>query len=139
MMSCGREGGDSRLTAKRLLATSARTVVRKIVQNLSARCDMNLFRVFHPYGVEHGCVSPQSRTEDRDSVRDYRFQYPEPQAKEDEAAWRETPTSGAGPLCTITSSELVVRQWLRWRDFSKQRATRLPARTRTYTRQCRPG
>src|SRR6266496_3305121 len=69
----------------------------------------------------------------------YRFQYPEPQSKDDEAEWRETPTSGAGPLFTITSSELVVRQWLRWRDFSKQRATRLPARTRTYTRQCRPG
>src|ERR1700719_2174669 len=32
-------------------------VARKIVQNLLALCGMDLVRVFHPYGGEHGCVS----------------------------------------------------------------------------------
>jgi hypothetical protein len=41
-----------------LLATSTRMVARKIVQNLLARCGMNLVGVFHPYGNDRGRVSP---------------------------------------------------------------------------------
>src|SRR5688572_13381906 len=56
--SCGTCGGHSSLTANRLVVTSTRTIVRKIVQNLLALCGMNLVRVFYPYGEERGCVSP---------------------------------------------------------------------------------
>src|SRR6266513_1357471 len=57
MTSCGTYGGVSSLTANRLVATSSRTTVRKIVQNLLALCGMNLVGVFQPYGGGRGCVS----------------------------------------------------------------------------------
>ena len=57
MMLWGTYGGDSSLTANRLLVTSKSTVLRKIVQNLSVLCGMKIVRVLHPYGDERGCVS----------------------------------------------------------------------------------
>jgi hypothetical protein len=56
-------------------------VVRKIVQNLLARCGMNLVGVFPPYGVEHVCVSPRGGA--KCSIEHYRFQYTELQSKDD--------------------------------------------------------
>jgi len=53
---------------------------------------MNLIRVFHHYGSEHGCVSPSAGA--GASQEHYRFQYTELQSKDDEAGWRETPTIG---------------------------------------------
>jgi hypothetical protein len=61
---------------------------------------MNLVRVFPPYGVEHECVSPRAGA--GGSIEHYRFQYTELQSKDDEAEWRETPTSEPGILFIIT-------------------------------------
>jgi hypothetical protein len=61
---------------------------------------MNLVKVFHPYGDEHGCVS--SRAGAGASQEHYRFQYTELQSKDDEAGWRETPAIGAGVLFITT-------------------------------------
>src|SRR3954468_3475023 len=50
--------GTRELTAKRLVATSSSTIVRKIVQNLLALWCMNLLLMFYPYGEEQERVSP---------------------------------------------------------------------------------
>jgi hypothetical protein len=60
---------------------------------------MNIVRVFHHYGGEHECVSPQAGVV---LHKHYRFQYTKLQSKDDEAEWRETPTSGAEAFFTIT-------------------------------------
>src|ERR1700682_518888 len=50
--------GVSAATANRLVATSASTTERKIVQNLFALRGMNLVGMFHPYGEKQERVSP---------------------------------------------------------------------------------
>ncbi len=60
---------------------------------------MNIVRVFLPCGREYERVSPQAGVV---LHKHYRFQYPKLQSKDDEAEWRETPTSRAEAVFTIT-------------------------------------